>query len=327
MESLEKNFAREGISVVIPVYRSEKVLPILIGRLESVLREVTSNFELVLVNDCSPDRSWEVISNLIDEHSWIRAIDLMRNFGQHNALLCGIRAAQFDTIVTMDDDLQHPPEEIPKLLTVFAQSGCDVLYGTPTHDQYGLMRKIATFVTKLALRTVMDAKVVQDVSAFRVIRSQVATAFRNYEAPFVSIDVLLTWGTSRFGSIRIRHEPRHEGTSGYTLRKLASHTMNLVTGFTALPLRIASIVGFLLSWIGFGVLCYVLVRYLFLGDTVPGFPFLASIVAIFSGAQLFSIGIIGEYLARMHFRSMQMPTYVIRTSAGKYETAVKGSTK
>jgi undecaprenyl-phosphate 4-deoxy-4-formamido-L-arabinose transferase len=251
----------------------------------------------------------------------------MRNFGQHNALLCGIRAAQFDTIVTMDDDLQHPPEEIPKLLTVFAQSGCDVLYGTPTHDQYGLMRKIATFVTKLALRTVMDAKVVQDVSAFRVIRSQVATAFRNYEAPFVSIDVLLTWGTSRFGSIRIRHEPRHEGTSGYTLRKLASHTMNLVTGFTALPLRIASIVGFLLSWIGFGVLCYVLVRYLFLGDTVPGFPFLASIVAIFSGAQLFSIGIIGEYLARMHFRSMQMPTYVIRTSAGKYETAVKGSTK
>jgi undecaprenyl-phosphate 4-deoxy-4-formamido-L-arabinose transferase len=268
-----------------------------------------------------------VIAGLAEKYSWIRAIDLMRNFGQHNALLCGIRAARFDTIVTMDDDLQHPPEEIPKLLSAFARSNCDVLYGTPTRKQHGMTRNFATLVTKLALRTVMDAKAVQNVSAFRVFSSQVVTAFRNYEAPFVSIDVLLTWGTSRFGSIQVRHETRQEGTSGYTLRKLASHTLNLVTGFTALPLRIASIVGFLLSLVGFGVLCYVLVRYLFLGDTVPGFPFLASIVAIFSGAQLFAIGIIGEYLARMHFRSLQMPTYVIRTNAGRHEMAEKGSTE
>jgi len=318
LESSENSFDRAGISVVIPVYRSEKVLPILIGRLESVLRKTASNFELVLVNDCSPDRSWEVISDLAARHSWIHAIDLMRNFGQHNALLCGIRAAQFDTIVTMDDDLQHPPEEIPKLLDILTRLDCDVAYGTPERVQHGLMRNLATLVTKLALRTVIDAKVVRDVSAFRAFRSQVATAFGNYEAPFVSIDVLLTWGTSRFGSVRVRHEPRQEGASGYTLRKLASHTMNLVTGFSALPLRIASLMGLLFSLLGLGVLCYVLGRFLLLGDTVPGFPFLASIVAIFSGAQLFAIGIIGEYLARMHFRSLQMPPYVIRAITGAH---------
>ena len=264
---------------------------------------------------------------LAEKHSAIRAINLMRNFGQHNALLCGIRAAQFDTIVTMDDDLQHPPEEIPKLLAVLAKSNCDVVYGTPTRDQHGFMRNLATLVTKLALRTVMDAKVVRDVSAFRAFRSQVALAFRDYEAPFVSIDVLLTWGTDRFKSIPVRLEPRREGSSGYTVAKLISHTMNLVTGFTALPLRVASILGLSLSVVGLAILSYVLVRYLLHGDSVPGFPFLASIVAIFSGAQLFAIGIIGEYLARMHFRSMRKPTYVVRSVVDRHQATERGPTE
>ena len=296
------------------------MLPNLVGRLERVLRQVTSKFEIVLVNDCSPDRSWTVMSELADKNTCIRAIDLMRNVGQHNALLCGIRAAQFDVIVTIDDDLQHPPEEIPKLLAVLAQSDYDVVYGSAAHRQHSMMRNLSTFVTKLALRTVMSADVVRNVGAFRVFYSRIVTAFRNYEGPFVSIDVLLTWGTSRFGAVEVRHEARQEGVSGYTLRKLMSYTVNLVTGFTPLPLRLASVIGLVSSLFGFAVLCYVLIRYLLHGDTVPGFPFLASIVALFSGAQLFAIGIIGEYLARMHFRTMQMPSYVIRTDTGTDRT-------
>jgi glycosyltransferase involved in cell wall biosynthesis len=314
MRSPNDDFAANGISVVVPVYRSEQLLPTLIERLEPVLRQASSSFEVVLVNDCSPDRSWEVISDLADTHPWISAIDLVRNFGQHNALLCGIRAAQFDIIVTMDDDLQNPPEEIPKLLAVLAQSDCDVVYGTTKQKQQGLARNFATFATKVALRTVVGKDVVRQVSPFRAFRTRVAAAFRHFEAPFVSIDVLLTWGTSKFASTNVRHEPRRGGSSGYTIRKLASYTINLVTGFTAFPLRLASIIGFLSSIIGLGILCYVLLRYLTNGDPVPGFPFLASIIALFSGAQLFAIGLIGEYLARMHFRSMQMPSYVIRTS-------------
>jgi glycosyltransferase involved in cell wall biosynthesis len=309
--------SREGplppqrISVVIPVYRSEAILPELVRRLESVLGAIAENFELILVNDCSPDRSWDVISKLAEQYSWIRPINLMRNYGQHNALLCGIRAARYDVIVTMDDDLQHPPEEIPKLLEVLA-GGYDVVYGTPEQEQHGLGRDFASWVTKLALQNVMGAEVARKVSAFRVFRAQVAKAFAHYEGSFVSIDVLLTWGTNRFASTPVKHRPREQGTSGYTVRKLMTHAMNMMTGFSTMPLQMASLIGFVFTLFGLAVLAYVVIRYFVHGGSVPGFPFLASIVAIFSGAQLFALGIIGEYLARMHFRSMQKPPYVVR---------------
>jgi glycosyltransferase involved in cell wall biosynthesis len=303
--------ALRRLSVVIPVYRSEAILPELVQRLESVLAGIADNFELVLVNDCSPDRSWDVISDLAHHHPWIQPINLMRNYGQHNALLCGIRAARYDVIVTMDDDLQHPPEEIPKLLAKLAE-GYDVVYGTPEQEQHGLGRDLASWFTKLALQNVMGAEIARKVCAFRAFRSQVARAFQHYEGSFVSIDVLLTWGTNRFASIPVNHKPRRQGTSGYTFRKLMTHAMNMMTGFSTMPLQIASMIGFVFTAVGFLVLAYVLARYFVSGNPVPGFPFLASIVAVFSGAQLFALGIIGEYLARMHFRSMQKPPYVIR---------------
>src|SRR5579864_7836096 len=132
-----------GLSVVVPVYGSEAILPELVQELGEVLPELATQFELVLVNDSSPDGSWRVIEQLTAEHVWIRGINLMRNYGQHNALLCGIRAAQFGVIVTMDDDLQHPPEEIPKLLAVL-EKGYDVVYGRPAQEQHGLMRDLAS---------------------------------------------------------------------------------------------------------------------------------------------------------------------------------------
>lgn len=310
------------LSVVIPVYRSEAILPELVRRLGPVLAGRADEFELILVNDCSPDRSWDVICDLARGYSWIHAINLMRNYGQHNALLCGIRAAQFDVIVTMDDDLQHPPEEIPKLLARLTE-GFDVVYGTPEQEQHGLGRDFASWTTKLALQNVMGAEIARQVCAFRAFRAQVAKAFAQYEGSFVSIDVLLTWGTNRFIAVPVNHRPRKQGTSGYTFRKLVTHAMNMMTGFSTMPLQIASLIGFIFTAFGFLVLAYVLARYLLNGNPVPGFPFLASIVALFSGAQLFALGIIGEYLARMHFRSMQKPPYVVREA--DTEMAAKGT--
>lgn len=297
----------------MPVYRSEAILEELVRRLGEALSRISPNYELVLVNDSSPDRSWEVISSLAASNHWVRAIDLMRNYGQHNALLCGIRAARYDVIVTIDDDLQHPPEEIPKLLAILDQ-GYDVVYGTPEREEHGLWRDFASVATKMALQNVMGAEIASKVSAFRAFRADVAKSFAHYEGTFVSIDVLLTWGTSRFAASSVRHEPRKQGTSGYTFRKLVTHTMNMMTGFTTVPLRLASLVGFGFTLFGLGILAWVLLRYFISGDPVPGFPFIASIIALFSGAQLFALGIIGEYLARMHFRSMQKPPYVVRTS-------------
>jgi glycosyltransferase involved in cell wall biosynthesis len=311
LNPLNEQSMHVGISVVVPVYCSAAILPDLVRRLKSVLSAIATNYELILVNDCSPDDSGTVIYQLGQKYAWIRAINLMRNYGQHNALLCGIRAAQYSLIVTMDDDLQHPPEEIPRLLEVLDR-GYDVVYGTPAQEQHGFLRDFASLATKLALQNVMGAKIARQVSAFRVFRMDVANAFSHYEGSFVSIDVLLTWGTNRFAATPVQHEPRGQGTSGYTFRKLLTHSMNMMTGFSTLPLQMASLIGFAFTLFGIGVLCYVLVRYFLQGTPVPGFPFLASIVALFSGAQLFALGIMGEYLARMHFRSMQKPPYVVR---------------
>lgn len=303
------------ISVVVPVYRSEAILAELVRRLELVLGGIADHFELVLVNDNSPDNSWQVISDLARSHSWIQAINLMRNYGQHNALLCGIREAHYQVIVTMDDDLQHPPEEIPKLLAKLSE-GYDVVYGTPQHEQHGFGRDFASWITKLALQNVMGAEIARKISAFRAFRAEVSRAFSHYSGAFVSIDVLLTWGTNRFSLVEVRHESRKSGVSGYTIKKLITHAMNMMTGFSTVPLQFASVVGFVFVLFGIAVLAYVIGRFLYLGGSVPGFPFLASIIALFSGAQLFALGIIGEYLARMHFRMMERPSYVVRETAG-----------
>ncbi len=309
----------DSISVVVPVYNSEGSLPELIARLASLLPRLSARYEVILVNDGSRDRSWEVVRRLAQEYDWVRGINLMRNYGQHNALLCGIRAAQHEVIVTMDDDLQHPPEEIPKLLDKLAE-GFDVVYGTPQQEQHGFWRDLASQVTKLALQSTMGAETARNQSAFRAFRTKVRDAFANYQSPYVLIDVLLTWGTANFAAVPVRHEPRRIGVSNYTFRRLMLHALNMVTSFSAVPLELASLIGFGFTLFGLLVLAYVIGRYLIQGGSVPGFPFLASIIAIFSGAQLFALGIIGEYLARMHFRMMDRPAYVMRedvTGAGK----------
>jgi len=301
---------RRSISVVTPVYNGEASIVELCRRLSEVLPQIATQYEIILVNDGSRDRSWEVISELSSHSATVRGLNLMRNYGQHNALLCGIRAAKYELVLTIDDDLQHPPEEIPQLLARLDE-GFDVVYGAPKTEQNGLMRALASHITRLALRAAVGSDVAKNVSAFRVFRTQLREAFANYQSPFVSIDVLLTWATTRFGATTVVFQPRHSGSSNYTFTKLVRHALDMMTGFSTAPLQLASLIGFTCTLFGVGVFIYVFVRYCLEGS-VPGFPFLASIIAIFSGAQLFALGVIGEYLARMHFRSMKRPAYVVR---------------
>jgi glycosyltransferase involved in cell wall biosynthesis len=300
-----------AVSVVVPVYNAAATLPELAARLEAVLAGLAPGSEILLVNDGSRDESWQVILDLAARGPRVRGIDLMRNYGQHNALLCGIRAAAGAVMVTLDDDLQHPPEEIPKLLDALT-SEVDVVYGTPLAEQHGLLRDVASRATKMVLQGAMGAEIASRVSAFRAFRTELRQAFAQYGNPYVSIDVLLTWSTTRFAAVAVRHEPRRSGSSNYTFRTLVRHALNMVTGFSVAPLRLASLVGFASTLLGLLVLAWVVGRYLIQGTTVPGFPFLASVIAIFSGAQLFTLGIIGEYLARMHFRLMSRPIYSVR---------------
>jgi undecaprenyl-phosphate 4-deoxy-4-formamido-L-arabinose transferase len=301
-----------SVSVVVPVFNSQDSLPLLVYRLEPVLRKLGGPFELVLVNDGSEDKSWDVIRKLAAGRDWVRGINLLRNYGQHNALLCGIRAVRHDIIVTMDDDLQNPPEQIPRLLDRLG-SDMDVVYGCPRTEQHGLWRGLASVVTKRMMQQTMGVEAAKQISAFRVFRSRLREAFTRFSGPAVSIDVLLSWGTTRFAAIDVDHQPRTIGRSNYTIRKLINHTLNMITGFSTVPLRLASLTGFAFTIVGFLLLTFVLLRYLLEGGSVPGFPFLASVLTIFSGAQLFALGIIGEYLARIFHQVMDRPSYTIQS--------------
>ncbi len=302
---------KPSISVVIPVYNGRSTLTDLTKRLDLEMKKISRIFEIILINDGSPDQSWKLIEELALKSRHVHGINLMRNYGQHNAIFCGLMNAKYDLIVTLDDDLQHPPEEITHMLDCLNQ-GYDVVYGTPLKETHGLFRDLASVMTKLILANLMGAKTARSVGPFRIFKAEVCKAFSHYQGPYVNIDVLLTWGTKNFGYVPVNHISRNTGKSNYNFRKLTNHAMNLITGFSTLPLQMASLTGFGFTIIGFIILIYVLLRYVISGVIVPGFTFLASIVVIFSGATLFALGIIGEYLARMYFRLMDKPKYVVR---------------
>jgi len=304
-----------GISIVVPVYLGAQTLAPLVERLVAVFENPGQELEILMVNDGSTDNSWQVICDLAGRYPQVRGLNLMRNFGQHNALLAGIRSATGDFIVTMDDDLQNPPEEVPKLLAKLAE-GHDVIYGVPEQEQHGRFRDTASVMTKFLMRVGLGFKHADKSSSFRAFRSDLRRGFEHFDSRYVSIDVLLTWATTKFSWVPVRHDQRAGGKSGYTLRKLFRHMMNMITSFSTIPLKLASVVGFSFTVFGFGFLFYILFNYFVHGSAVPGFAFLGSMIAIFSGVQLFSLGIIGEYIGRIHQRALNEPCYVIAEEVG-----------
>lgn len=304
---------RMNLSIVVPVYKGETLIEPLVVQLSKTLPSFAKKYEIILVNDGSPDNSWNLIQSLARNYKWVRGICMMRNYGQHNATLCGVRSARYEVVITMDQDLQHPPGEIPLLLAKL-EEGYDVVYGSPRKLPRGFWRNFMTASIKWILAKVIGLPSVRNVSAFRAFRTNLRDAFANFQSPSVILDVLLSWGTTRFTSVGVNIAQAER--TNYNFRMLVRAAMLILTGYSTLPLRFASWVGFAMTLFGLGVFIYVLVIY-FTAGSLPGFPFLASIIALFSGAQLFGLGIFGEYLARMFERSMDKPSYVIHEMVGK----------
>ena len=301
---------KNNISVVIPVYNSAKTLAGLIERLDKALSKICGTYEIILVNDGSHDESWELVTSLMKEKpATIKGINLMRNYGQHNALLCGIRHAQYEITVTMDDDLQHLPEEIKKLVDKLNE-GFDVVYGIPEKLVHSHWRNFSSKASKVFLAKILGINRIKYMSAFRAFRTDLRRSFEFFSGPNVIIDALLTWGTENFTTVEVIEQPRAVGRSNYTLAKLIKLGMTALTGFSTIPLKFATFIGFLLTIFGIGILIYAIERSFHEGS-IPGFPFLASIISIFSGAQLFALGIFGEYLGNMFHRSMNYPSYIL----------------
>lgn len=299
---------RMNLSIVVPIYKGESFIEALVTELIRTLPAFAENYEVILVNDGSPDNSWKIIQDLTGVHPCVRGIRMMRNYGQHNATLCGVRAAQYEVVVTMDQDLQHPPGEIPHLLAKL-EEGYDVVYGAPRKLPQSFWRNVMTAGIKWILAKVIGLPSVHNVSAFRAFRTHLRDAFAKFQSPSLILDVLLSWGTTSFTSVQVDIAPAER--SNYSFTMLVRTATLILIGYSTLPLRFASWIGFAMTLFGLGVFIYVLVVY-FTAGSPPGFPFLASMIALVSGAQLFALGIFGEYLARMFDRSMDRPPYVIQ---------------
>jgi len=278
-----------------------------VNRLEEAL--AGREFEIILVDDGSPSATWEIAADLAMTHASVSAMRLGRNFGQHNALLAGICSARHPVIVTMDDDLQNPPEEVPRLLSALVP-GVDVVYGISSNVAQHAWRRFGSSLSRRVISQ-LGAVNATHMSSFRVIRRDLRESFPEDLGPSVSLDAVLSWVTERFATIEVQHADRHDGESNYSASRLVRFAIDVTTGYSAVPLQIALTLGLATAAFGVAVLAYVLIRFAVSGTSVAGFPFLASIIAIFSGVQLLTLGVIGEYLARMHFRIMRKPTYVI----------------
>ncbi len=303
-------------SAVVPVYNSESSLDTLVERLAATLAGMGGDYEIILVNDGSHDHSWEVIRRLAGEFQFVRGINLMRNYGQHNALLAGSQRAKHQVIITLDDDLQNPPEEIPRLVAKLSE-GYDVVYGKPVKRSHEAWRNLSSRIIKSVLKVVLGTEMGGHSTAFRAFRADLRRGFATFAGAELSIDVLLSWSAARVTHVTVEHHPRRSGKSGYTFAKLMKLAFELLTGYSALPLRIASGLGLTTSALGVLMFFYVVVRRLLQTEYTPGFAFLAAEIAFFAGMQLFSIGVIGEYIARLHFRTMGKPPYVIQEEIDK----------
>jgi polyisoprenyl-phosphate glycosyltransferase len=305
--------SRVSISVVVPVYRSESSLRPLVARLLRVLERTGLRHEIVLVEDGGGDGSWNVLCDLqAEDHDRIIVIQLMRNYGQHNALMCGFRHARGEYIITIDDDLQNPPEEIPKLLDAIRAGQYDLVYGVYSSKKHSLWRNAGSALVNAFYRVVFQNAVT--ISSFRAIHRPLVESIFPYDLNFTFVDGLLAWNTQRIGQVEVEHHPRAAGRSGYDPRKLIVLALNLFTNFSLLPLQIVSWCGLALSGIGFLLVLFYLVQSLRARIIVPGYASTIIAILVVGGTQLLALGIIGEYLGRLHLNVNRKPQYTMRSS-------------
>ncbi|MCK5681069.1 glycosyltransferase family 2 protein [bacterium] len=302
---------KASLSIIIPCYNSAASIAELIDETTVAMQAHDLEWEAILVNDGSRDQTWNEIKKIAACNPRVKGINLARNFGQHNALFAGIMAAANEFVVTIDDDLQHPPAEIPKLLAE-ARKGYDLVYGIPQEDQHGHFRNLTSLGMKYILEKSLDVHLASDTSAFRLFRRDLREAFRSYIGPFVDIDAILFWGTQRVGTMTVDHRRRKYGDSNYSLTSLIGHTIKMVVSFSQVPLRISAMIGFLFLMFGSLLTLYVIANYFLYDSNIEGFTFITVIILLFSGAQLFAIGIVGEYVGRLHLRSMGQPVFMVR---------------
>ena len=298
-------------SIVIPVYNSEKLLPLLVDEIE---RELSGeDFEVVFINDSSEDNSLSVLRELARTRSNITVLDFARNFGQHNAIMAGLKFARGDVLILMDDDLQHPPSEIRKLLDAMAKYDYDVVYGKYIVKKHNKIRNLGSKLNDQMATLLMKKPKELYFCSFKAIRSFIAKEILQYEGAYPYIDGLIFRSSNNIGSVSIEHRKREIGVSNYTFRKLFHLWFNMFTNFSILPLRMVALFGFFMSFMSFIFAAYIFIERQSFTAIQQGWASIMVSITLLSGVQLASIGFLGEYLGRTYLTVNQTPQYVIRS--------------
>ena len=307
-----------NLSIVIPVYRSGQSLAELYRRLVSVLESAEPSFEIIFVEDCGGDDSWRLICEISAKDNRVRGIQLSRNFGQHAATICGFAQATGKWIATLDDDLEQQPEFLPSLYEK-ALEGHDLVYGIYAQRTHTTWRNLTSAVARWLFAKAIPS-LNYSYTSFRLIRGDLARELQRFDSPFPFVDGYLSWLTNRCANVEVPHGMRENGKSNYTLRKLLTHTINIFVTFSDLPLRLASWIGLLTFLMGMVWLAVIFLRYVVGGISVSGFASIMVAILLFGGVQLLVLGIFGEYLGRMNFKSSRKPLFLIgRTTVPPFQ--------
>ena len=301
------------LSVVIPIYNSAGCLQELHDRLTGVLEDISETYEIIMVDDASPDESWAAMQDLHARDPRVKIVQQMRNFGQHKAILCGMQYASGEFVITMDDDLQHPPEEIPKLVDGLRNDDTlDVVIGSYDVKQHSWFRNLGSKAVHAATSYVFARGKGLKFTSFRIMRRNVVRGILRHriDCPRISQIILLT--TNRIANVSVRHDPRGHGRSGYTVGRLVSDALDNILSNSSLPLQIVSYVGFLCSLLSVALGVYYLYKYLFVGVGIAGWTTIVLLMLFFFGILFFSVGIVGEYLIRILREAKRSPRYLTR---------------
>jgi undecaprenyl-phosphate 4-deoxy-4-formamido-L-arabinose transferase len=300
------------ISIVVPVYNSSGTLVELVTRIRATMEKMAKRHEVVFVDDGSRDGSWDVLVRLqAEDPEHITVVRLMRNYGQHNALMCGFRHCRGELIVTIDDDLQNPPEEIQKLHDALVAGDFDLVYGNEKAKEHARWRNLGSSLARYFYRTVFRSTA--SPTSYRIMRRQLMESILSYELNYTYVDGLLAWNTQSVGSVQVEHRERRVGGSGYSMGKLVVLALNLFTNFSLLPLQFVSLCGFIAAFTGFALGAFYLGQFALANIEVPGFASTIIAILVLGGAQMLALGIIGEYLGRLHMNVNRKPQYTERT--------------
>ncbi|UYB51728.1 glycosyltransferase family 2 protein [Xanthomonas sp. AM6] len=306
--------ATPELSIVIPVYRSATILPVLADRIEQALGTAFhDNFEVILVNDCSPDDSWEVLLRLAADRPWWKVVNLRKNAGQHNAILVGLRLSSGRRVVTMDDDLQHSPEDIPLLLGALNQK-VDVCYAKFRSKQHPLWKRAGSAFNDAVANRLLGKPPGLYLSPFKAMVGGIRDEVIKFTGPHVYLDGLILSATNRLTTITLDHHQRADGQSGYSLRKSISLWLKMATSFSLLPLRLASMSGLMFAALGFLLALAFVIQRFTLNAMPVGWSSLIVSALIMGGIQLMALGIIGEYLGRVLLHVNGNPQAVVEST-------------